>query len=129
MNCCGWSILFIVKSLVQIYLFLAALDLCCCMWAFSGCRWAGAILYWGEQISHCGGFSCGRAQPLGHTGCSSHGIWLWCLWLVESSWTMDQIRVPCIGRWLPIYCAASEVQRWLFLFAEHVLRGTWAGLQ
>ena len=39
-----------------IYLFLAALGLCCCARAFSSCSvWA----------SHCGGFSCCRSRALG----------------------------------------------------------------
>ena len=38
---------------------LAALGLWCCSWAFSSCSvWA----------SHCNGFSCCRAQALGHAG-------------------------------------------------------------
>ena len=28
---------------------------------------------------------------------------------VESCWTRDQIRVPCIGRWILIYWTAREV--------------------
>ena len=54
-------------------LFLAALGRHCCVWAFSS---------GGMQVSPCGGFSCGRAQALGHTGfsivaqgLSSHGSW------------------------------------------------------
>ena len=56
-----------------IYLFLAALGLCCCARAFlqlwrAGatlhCR-AGATLRCGVQASHCSGFSCCRAQSLG----------------------------------------------------------------
>ena len=39
-----------------IYLFLAALGLRCCAWAFSGC---------GARASHCGGFSYCGAQALG----------------------------------------------------------------
>ena len=50
-------ILFFIFLNKFIYLFsLAALGLCCCVWAFSGC---------GSQASHCGGFSCCRAQALG----------------------------------------------------------------
>ena len=40
----------------KIYLFLAALSLCCCALASSSC---------GVRASHCGGFSCCRAQALG----------------------------------------------------------------
>ena len=39
-----------------IYLFLAALGLCCCTRAFSSC---------GAQVSLCSGFSCCRARALG----------------------------------------------------------------
>ena len=39
-----------------VYLFLAALGLCCCARAFSSC---------GEWASHCGDFSCCRARALG----------------------------------------------------------------
>ena len=54
-------------------LFLAALHLLCCARAFS--RWGK----WGDsscgaQASHCGGFSCRRAQALGLKGFSSCGV-------------------------------------------------------
>ena len=39
-----------------INLFLSALGLHCCMWAFSSC---------GVQASHCSGFSCCGARALG----------------------------------------------------------------
>ena len=59
--------------LLFISLFLAALHLCCGIWAFSSCA---------TQTSHCGDFSCG-AWDLGHVGFSScctwiqlpHGMW------------------------------------------------------
>ena len=41
---------------ILFYLFLAALGLCCCAWAFSSC---------GVRASHCSGFSCCGAQALG----------------------------------------------------------------
>ena len=47
-----------------IYLFLAALGLCCCAWAFSSCGERGYSLLQ-VQASHCGGFSCCRAWALG----------------------------------------------------------------
>ena len=43
------------------YLFLAALGLHCCPWAFSGCGQWGLLSGWGAQASHCVGFS--RAMP------------------------------------------------------------------
>ena len=48
-------------------LFLAALGLHCHTWAFSSC---------GEQASHCGGFSCRRAQALGvqASAVAAHGL-------------------------------------------------------
>ena len=44
------------EKIILFYLFLAALGLRCCAWAFSSC---------GERASHCGGFSCCRAPALG----------------------------------------------------------------
>ena len=54
------------------------------------------------QASHCGGFSCGRAQTLIHPGFSSCGTWtqqLWCMDLaaarhVGSSQIRDQTLSP-----------------------------------
>ena len=48
-----------------IYLFLAALGLRCCVRAFLWLRRAGATLRCGARASHCGGFSCCGARPLG----------------------------------------------------------------
>ena len=48
-----------------IYLFLAALGLCCCAQAFSSCGELGATLRCGARASHCGGFSCCGAGSLG----------------------------------------------------------------
>ena len=47
-----------------IYLFLAALGLCCCVWAFSSCSQRG-LLFVGARASHCSGFSCCGARALG----------------------------------------------------------------
>ena len=41
--------------------------------AFSSCSKRGLLFSWGEQASHCGGFSCCRAQALGCTGFGSCG--------------------------------------------------------
>ena len=61
--CCQWWLdcirnirVFFVNEFILIIYFLAALDLFCCTQAFSSC---------GAWASHCGGFSCGRAQVLG----------------------------------------------------------------
>ena len=56
------------KKLPSVCLFMAVLGLCCGSWAFSG---------WGKwAFSSCGGFSCCRAQVLGHVGFSSCGTWV-----------------------------------------------------
>ena len=78
--------------LLFINLILAALHLCCGIWAFSSC---------GTQTSHCGGFSCG-ARDL-HRTCGLQQLLYMDLvapWHVESSWIRDQTPVPCIGRWI-----------------------------
>ena len=36
-------------------LFLAALGLCCCTWAFSSCGERGPLSNYGAPASHCGG--------------------------------------------------------------------------
>ena len=48
-----------------IYLFLAALGLCWCTWAFSSCSEWGATPHCGAWASHCSGFSCCGARALG----------------------------------------------------------------
>ena len=54
----SWTQIFFFKVIFfkLIYLFLAALGLRCCTWAFSSC---------GARASHCSGFSCYRARALG----------------------------------------------------------------
>ena len=52
------------KIYLFIYLFLAALGLCCCPWAFSSCG-ERATLRCGVQASHCSGFSCCGAWAFG----------------------------------------------------------------
>ena len=46
------------------YVFLAVLGLQCCMWAFLCCGEQGLLCSWSAEASHCGGFSCCRAQAL-----------------------------------------------------------------
>ena len=94
-----------------LYLRSAGSSLCCSVWS-----------------SHCSGSSCCGAQALGHMGfdsCtwgySSYSLWapeyglsscgtqvIVVLWHVGSSWSRDQTRVPCIGRWVLNYCATRE---------------------
>ena len=64
-------------------LFLAVLSLHCCTQAFSSCGEWGATLRCSAPASHCGGFSCCRAQALGTQpsvvvarGLSSCGSWI-----------------------------------------------------
>ena len=98
---------------------------------------SGATLHCGARASHCGGFSCCRARPLGvrasvvaacglsrcgtralesasFSNCSAWAQQLWCTALVApqhvgSSWTRDQTRVPCIGRQILNHSATREV--------------------
>ena len=51
------------------YLFLVALGLCCCMWAFSSC---------GMWAAHFSGFSCCGAQALGCVGSTVVALGLSC---------------------------------------------------
>ena len=71
------------------YIFLAALGLCCYVWAFSSCREQGLLSGYSVWASHCGGFSFLRitscrplAQQLWHMG-------LVAPWHVGSSRTRD----------------------------------------
>ena len=71
---CGY-ICFGYFLFLTIYLFLAALGLCCCTWAFSSCGEQDLLSSCRAWASHCSGFSCSRARALGHTGFSSCGLW------------------------------------------------------
>ena len=66
----------------KIFLFLAALGLCCCTWSFFWLQRVGATLGCGARASHCGGFSWCGARALGAWasvvvahGLSSCGSW------------------------------------------------------
>ena len=50
------------------YLFLAALGLHCCPWAFSGCGKRGLLSGCRAQASYCAGLPCCRAQSPEGTG-------------------------------------------------------------
>ena len=85
----------------------------------------GATLRCSAQASHCGGFSCCRAQALGMrasvvvarrlSSCGSsalEGRLSSCGLVgprhVGSSWTRAQTWVPCIGRWILNHCTTRE---------------------
>ena len=56
----------IILTFQKVFLFfLTVLGLRCCVQAFSSWRRARATLRCGAWASHCGGFSCCRAQALG----------------------------------------------------------------
>ena len=60
----------------------------------------GLLSSCGVRVSHCSGFSCGRAQALGHAGFSSCGTGL--SRSVACGIFPDQAQtcVFCIGRWI-----------------------------
>ena len=62
-------VFFLIKNF-----FLAALSLCCCLWAFFSCSKRGLLSSCSVWASHCDGFSCCRAQALEHSGFSSCGV-------------------------------------------------------
>ena len=97
-----------------IYLFLAALGLHCCIWAFCSCGKRGLLsslwctgfslrwlLLWSSGCSmlqqlRLSGFRA-QAQQLQHMGLAA-------LWHVRSSQTRDRPRVPCIARQILTHC-------------------------
>ena len=58
------------------FIFLAMLGLCCCLQAFSSYSKWGLLSSCSAPASYHGGFSCYRAQALGHR-LSSHGQGMW----------------------------------------------------
>ena len=131
--------LFLKKARMNfIYLFLAVLDLCCCVWIFfSYTEWA-RLSGCSARASCCGGFSCRGAGVLGSwasiaaahklSSCSSRP-WAQYFWVmslvalqhVESPRTRNQTHVPCIGRWILNQWTTREVPLSSLLF--------YAGLQ
>ena len=59
---------------ICLVLFLFALGLWCCAWAFSSCDKLNLLSSSGAWASHCD-FSRCKAQSLGHLGFSSWGTW------------------------------------------------------
>ena len=77
---CFFSVIF---KKVFIYGFLAALGLCCCMWAFSGCgEWGYSLVAVVLLFQSTGSRLQGLVAP----------------WHVRSSWTRNGTCVPYIGR-------------------------------
>ena len=77
------------------YLFIAALGLCCCARAFSSCSSGGYALCCGTHNSHCHSFSCcGAWAPrcMGFTSCSS--------WAPECRLSSCGAQSPCSMRHL-----------------------------
>ena len=100
-----------IKTQIFIYLFLAALGLCCCVRAFSSCGKRGLlfvavltllIVVPSLVVEH--GLQAHGLQELWHTGLAA-------LRHVGSSWTRDRTHVPCIGRQILNHCATREVPR------------------
>ena len=105
---------------IYFYLFLAALGLCCCTWAFSSCGERGllfcavcrlliavASLVAEHRLQAC------RLQQLWHVGSrvQAQQLWHWGLVAprhVGSSRTRARTRVPCIGRRILNHCATRE---------------------
>ena len=92
-------------------------------------RRGGATLPCSARASHCGGFSCCRAQALGTrasvvvacvlSSCGSRAQQLWCTGFVAPrhvgfSRTRARTCVPCIGRRILNHCATGEVPELTF---------------
>ena len=129
MQCPSLSLVtfFILLFKIFIYLFLSALGLHCCAWAFSSCSEGGYFSLWCTGF-HCGGFSCCGSWALGVqasvvVACGLQQLWLtgsrvqaqqlWhlglvALWHVGSSWTRARTHVPCTGRRIINHCATRE---------------------
>ena len=104
-----------------IYLFLAALGLRCCAWAFSSCSERGMLFVVVRRLpvavaslvaEH--GLQACRLQQLWLAGSRVQAQQLWRTGLVAlrhvgSSRTRAQTHVPCIGRWILNHCATREV--------------------
>ena len=106
-----------LPRILEIYLFLAALGLCCFVWGLSLVAARGLC-----SSLQCLGFSLRwllslRSTGSRHAGVSSGSTWAQQLWPtglaaphhVESSRTRDWIHVSCIGRQILIHWATREV--------------------
>ena len=87
---------------------MAALGLCCCTRAFSGCSERGLLSSCGMGASHCGGISFCRAWALAcrlRSGGTQACCPLACGILLTGVWTC----VPCPGRWTVNHWTIREV--------------------
>ena len=116
-----WGYLFSFFFFKKDYLFLATLGLLCCLhWVFSSCGEQGLLSNCSVQASHCGGFSCCRAQAsvvtasvvraLGLQSMGSvvtaHG--LSCCWTCGIFLDQESNPCPCIGRLILYHWATRE---------------------
>ena len=123
--------------------FLAALGLCCFVWAFSSCMSGGysaaacslliaAASLTAERSSRCEGFVA-AAHRL--SSCCSQVLELRAHWRtglgaqrhVQSSWTRDRACVSCTGRWTLHHWATRGAQLLgIFILIHHELHsGLW----
>ena len=123
------------KKKINLFIYGCTRSLLLCV-AVSGCRDQGLLSSCGARVSHCGGFSCCRAQPLGSwasvvaaQGLISCGLQtleragfrscgLVALRHVKSSRTRDWTHVPFIGRRILIHRSTRKVLWFAFLFFE-----------
>ena len=102
------TLFFFLQIYLLIYLFLSAMGLHCCVWAFSSCGKRGLLSSCSMWTSHCYGFSCWEAQALSVWASVDVAHGLSCPTHVGSSWTRDRTRVPCIGRRILNHWATRE---------------------
>ena len=96
--------LFFKKTFIYLFLFLAILGFPCSLQAFSSNCWEpGCSLLPGTE-------GLLQPRPLLPRSTGSRLTGSVAPWHVESSWTRDWTRVPCIGRQILIHCATREVQ-------------------
>ena len=103
---------------------MAVLGLSCCVWLSLVVARGRLSLLWSVGLTvaawaplfavicgpRCGGLSCFGAPALGCLGCSRCDLLaLAALQHWEPSWTRDQTRVPCIGRWILIHYTTRKV--------------------
>ena len=114
--------LFIYLNLFILFiLFLAALGLRCCSWAFSSCSEWGLLFIEVHRlliavaslvVEH--GLQVRGLQQLQHAGSAVVAHGLSCTTACRSSCTRDRTRVSCTGRQILNHCATREVPLHLF---------------
>ena len=113
-----------LKINLFIYLFLAAMGLRCCVWAFSGCGERGLLFVAvnGLLIAVTSLVAEHRLQQLWLMGSRAQAQQLWLTGLVAprhvgSSRTRARTCVPCTGRQILNHCTTREVPCLLSYFA------------